>query len=396
MQKLIIASFIALYSICAIAEDDRKVAVFDPAGNAESAIKEIVREEISSMIVNAGGYTVVERQLIDRVLAESRFQQGGLVDDAQAVEMGRMLGANLALVTSITLLGANYHISCKLIDVQTARIERQRTSQTQRGTSDMIEVVQRILREMFPNAPQQTVVTPRQTEERTRAVTVTRIQPTQTTINPDIPLIRIINSGVSNGFYQFDRDMNQADFRRFLRYGETVINKHGWATYSRGTKLNYSDVRTIIANTGAEALLHYQSGNYMEAIALHNSRLNRNDITQMLYEYRYEIGKKKKRAGNAWLWTGITLTAAGFPLYFATPKEVIRSHNTTFINNKWNHNLGIVCWSTGSFSMIVGVIIRANGIDLMYKPSILRHSDGRSSNVDIDIRGNSVNVRRRF
>ena len=37
---------------------DNKVAVFDPAGDVTSSIKEIVREEISASIVNMTDYTV--------------------------------------------------------------------------------------------------------------------------------------------------------------------------------------------------------------------------------------------------------------------------------------------------------------------------------------------------
>ena len=159
MQKIIISSVIVIISLAAMAQEDRKVAVFDPAGNVEPHLKEIVREEISSIVVNTAGYTVLERQLIDRVLAENRFQASGLVDDTQISEMGRLMGANLAFVASVATLGSNFHISCKLIDVHTARIERQRTAQTQRGLNDLVEVVQRMVREMFVDAapPQQTV-----------------------------------------------------------------------------------------------------------------------------------------------------------------------------------------------------------------------------------------------
>ena len=148
MQKVIITFVIALLSLAAMAQD-RRVAVFDPAGSVDKAIREIVREEISSIIVNAGGYTVLERQLIDRVLEENRFQASGLVDDSQVSEMGRRMGANLAFVTSITQLGNSIHISCKMIDVETARIEKQRTGQTQHGSNDLIDVLYKTASEMF-------------------------------------------------------------------------------------------------------------------------------------------------------------------------------------------------------------------------------------------------------
>ena len=49
---------------------DKKVAVFDPAGSVDSGIKEIVREEVSSAIVNVGGYTALERQTLKTVFEE--------------------------------------------------------------------------------------------------------------------------------------------------------------------------------------------------------------------------------------------------------------------------------------------------------------------------------------
>ena len=152
MKKIIITFVIAILSITAMAQD-RKVAVFDPAGSVDKSLKEIVREEISSIIVNTGGFTVLERQLIDKVLEENRFQSGGLVDDSQISEIGKRMGANMVFVSSImTMSGAggdNYYVSCKMIDVQTARIEKQKTGQTQRGSSELISVVQKIVSEMF-------------------------------------------------------------------------------------------------------------------------------------------------------------------------------------------------------------------------------------------------------
>ena len=159
MKKNIITTAIALLlGIAAIAQD-QKVAVFDPAGSLEDHLKEIVREEISSEIVNVRGYTVLERSLINKVLEENRFQAGGLVDDSQISEIGKRMGANLVFVTSVTVLedrnrmGAvtkSYYISCKMIDVQTARVEKQKTTRTRRdGADELIAAVRTITGEMF-------------------------------------------------------------------------------------------------------------------------------------------------------------------------------------------------------------------------------------------------------
>jgi len=148
MQKKVVIFIFALLNFTAMAQD-RKVAVFDPAGDMSNSQKAIVREKISSIIVNTGGYTVLEREQIDRVLRENRFQASGLVDDSQAVEMGKLMGANLVLVCNISFMNSNYHFSFKLINVETARIEKQRTTQTNRGLNDLTRVVQITVEEMF-------------------------------------------------------------------------------------------------------------------------------------------------------------------------------------------------------------------------------------------------------
>jgi len=150
-KKLILVANL-LFSSMVVMAQDKKVAVMDPAGSVESSIQEIVREEISSVVVNALGYTVLERSLINKVLEENKFQTGGLVDDSQISEIGKRLGANYVFVSSITIMGnGSYYISCKMIDVLTARIEKQKTAQTQQGANDLINVVQKMVGEMFVN-----------------------------------------------------------------------------------------------------------------------------------------------------------------------------------------------------------------------------------------------------
>ena len=149
-KNIFTIAILLLVSVSAMAQ--QRVAVFDPSGNVPDFIREIVREEISVLFVNTPGYVVLERALINQVLQEDQFQASGLVDDAQVGEIGRRLGANLALVTTLTQMGSgNFHISARLIDVVSARVERQQTAQTTQGDGDLMVTVQRMVREMIGN-----------------------------------------------------------------------------------------------------------------------------------------------------------------------------------------------------------------------------------------------------
>lgn len=143
--------FIVILIAGILKAQDKKVAVFDPAGNVDNNVKEVVREEISSVVVNTVGYIVLERQLINKVLEESKFQKEGMVDDSQISEIGKMMGANYVFVSSISMVDkSTYYISFKMIDVLTARIEKQKTATTSRsGLAELINVVQKTVKEMF-------------------------------------------------------------------------------------------------------------------------------------------------------------------------------------------------------------------------------------------------------
>jgi len=131
------------------AQEDKKVAVFDPVGDVSQNLKTIIREELSNAVVNTLGFTVLERELINKVLAESQFQMTGHVDDGQIGELGKKMGANYVAYASISSVGGNYYISCKMVDVKTAKIERQNTGITQSGLDDLFSVVSTVARAML-------------------------------------------------------------------------------------------------------------------------------------------------------------------------------------------------------------------------------------------------------
>ena len=138
-----------------------KVAVFDPASKVEEAICQIVREEISSVLVNSKNFIVLERQLINKVLEENKFQGEGLVDESQLSEIGKILGADYVFISTITQLSDNYYLSCKMIEVTTARIEKQFTGMTINGVIEIPQTTQFVVKRLLgEDVKQQTVDAP--------------------------------------------------------------------------------------------------------------------------------------------------------------------------------------------------------------------------------------------
>ena len=358
MKKVIITSVIVLFSITAMAQD-RKVAVFDPAGSAvDNTIKEIVREEISSIIVNSGSYIVLERQLIDKVLEENRFQSGGLVDDSQISEIGKQMGANVVFVSSIASMGSNLYISCKIIDVQTARIEKQRTALTQRGQTDLIAVVQRVVNDMFADVPKPAVKTPKPAETPQQPA-----KPAETPKQPAKPVV------VEEKLPPIDpAKMLVADGRK---------------VYKGGSILNKWEVRYEMANTDALRL--------------------------------YDKGIKRNRNGNIWLFTGLAMMAGGAYVTLAQPLDTQYSYtgekfwyydnnhyeryydNNLYFgyNNGFNYIVGGSIAGTGVVMAITGMIIKAASKKPV-KQSVEMYNNGLRNKTTMEMKfgftGNSVHL----
>jgi len=145
MKKVIIISVIALISLAAMAQD-KKVVVFNEI--PDNLLKEIIREEIISIIVNTDGYTLLAEQVIEK---EEIFRSLRSVGDSLISLIGKQTGADLIFVTSLRSMDQNrFHISCKVIDVQTTRIKKHRIAYVSVFKHDkIIASIQKLVREML-------------------------------------------------------------------------------------------------------------------------------------------------------------------------------------------------------------------------------------------------------
>jgi hypothetical protein len=126
------------------------VAVFDPTSSStaiDEGTKEAVREIISSTFVNTGKYTIVERSLLDKVMKEQAFSNTDVVDESQATELGRLAGANKVVLSVVTLVGGRNMLSVKVIDVQTATIDQQKTKIV--SSNELLDVVEPLTLELL-------------------------------------------------------------------------------------------------------------------------------------------------------------------------------------------------------------------------------------------------------
>ena len=104
----------------ALAKNKSTVAVLDfESIGAEEHLGKAVAEIIRTELVGMQEYRVVERAQINKALSEQTLQKSGIIDDESAVQLGKIIGADLIVIGSVVKIGTAYTINSRMIDVKT-------------------------------------------------------------------------------------------------------------------------------------------------------------------------------------------------------------------------------------------------------------------------------------
>ncbi|MDR2632549.1 MAG: CsgG/HfaB family protein [Treponema sp.] len=84
-------------------------------------IAEFIANELEYIMVEQG-LTLIDRSQLDRIRNEQNFQLSGEVDDAQAVSIGKIAGANVILTGAVTGTGDIRRLRLRALDTQSAQV----------------------------------------------------------------------------------------------------------------------------------------------------------------------------------------------------------------------------------------------------------------------------------
>ena len=113
-----------------------RVGVFEFSGAGLRHERQTAANLLVKTLVDLGRFDVIERERLDQIMREQRFQQSYPVDQSTAIEMGRIVGVSVAFIGSIDHLDARwervesgkgvYHatagVTIKVIDVRSGRL----------------------------------------------------------------------------------------------------------------------------------------------------------------------------------------------------------------------------------------------------------------------------------
>ena len=97
---------------------------------------------LSSALLEQGKVRVMEREQMDRILAEQGFSASGACDTTScAVEMGRILAVDELVSGRIGRVGQTYTISARRVDVRTGEVLRSITRNTRGEIDDVLTLL---------------------------------------------------------------------------------------------------------------------------------------------------------------------------------------------------------------------------------------------------------------
>jgi len=101
---------------CVFAKDIIAVLELEQKGLTKQEA-EILTDRLITKLISIGKYQVVERNNMDKILKEQKFQNSGCTDSECAVEIGQLLNTDFIVIGSVGKFGSTYSIDSRLIDV---------------------------------------------------------------------------------------------------------------------------------------------------------------------------------------------------------------------------------------------------------------------------------------
>lgn len=94
-------SFDSLTSSSTLPPHIKVIALVNSAEGEEKQPSESAINKLTTKLVSLNYFTVIEREKIDKILAEQAFSNSGFVDETKAVELGKLLGAEGIILLSV-------------------------------------------------------------------------------------------------------------------------------------------------------------------------------------------------------------------------------------------------------------------------------------------------------
>jgi hypothetical protein len=98
------------------------LGVRDMSEKMDASQTDLIVSFLENAFVNYGNVTVVDRQNLEKIMEEYKYQTSALVDEETAVEIGKLSGADAIAIGNLSRLADTYYLHLKVINVQSGAI----------------------------------------------------------------------------------------------------------------------------------------------------------------------------------------------------------------------------------------------------------------------------------
>ena len=310
----------------------KKVAILEVVDRDNAVnygVKLLLRTTLAKAITQTRGYEGYDRVDMGAIQGEQDFQRTGMVSDAEIRKLGEMTGAAYVLVAEAAKLDESLIIvTAKILDVETAKLEKTDYEQMGINARDMAEACRKLANRLLSMSSD---VQSSVRKEKTTSMADVKIDEASTSFVPKGEIIYKGGKFCEIDSYGFARPIGEANTKLYM--GD-LYNDYRKAKTTRGFGIFFMTAGSSLCVTGASMLLCYflwtGDETYYDGLSHHEHHFGRwgkkpfyNDNHNPHYcrdKYTYEVFV----AGVAMASVGIVLTAVGAPIYAIPNKKLAR------------------------------------------------------------------------
>lgn len=90
--------------------------------NKNILVEKYITDALTEAVFNTGKVKIIERDNIEKIINEQKFQASGLVDESQAASIGNIAGVEYVCYGTIKEIDNGYTVNARVVDVESAEI----------------------------------------------------------------------------------------------------------------------------------------------------------------------------------------------------------------------------------------------------------------------------------
>ena len=98
------------------------VALLKVQVGTDSILGAAITSLLGTTLATSGVVRLVEREAVDKVLAEQRFQNSGVTTPEAAATIGRILNVRRVLIGTVSKFGSSYVVDVRVVDTESAEV----------------------------------------------------------------------------------------------------------------------------------------------------------------------------------------------------------------------------------------------------------------------------------